>query len=61
LEIVKFDEKASNIYGDVRAELERKGLVIGAKATSVEIQSPKSHPHYLSTIIADDYPSAPSN
>lgn len=30
LEIVKFDEKASNIYGDVRAELERKGLVIGA-------------------------------
>ncbi len=30
LEIVKFDEKASNIYGVVRAELERKGLVIGA-------------------------------
>ncbi|KOR38021.1 twitching motility protein PilT [Planktothricoides sp. SR001] len=30
LEIVKFDEKASNIYGGVRAELERKGLVIGA-------------------------------
>lgn len=30
LEIVKFDEKASNIYGCVRAELERKGLVIGA-------------------------------
>jgi tRNA(fMet)-specific endonuclease VapC len=30
LEIVKFDEKASNIYGGIRAELERKGLVIGA-------------------------------
>ena len=27
---MKFDEKASNIYGGVRAELERKGLVIGA-------------------------------
>ncbi|MEA5496990.1 type II toxin-antitoxin system VapC family toxin [Limnoraphis robusta Tam1] len=30
LEIVPFDEKSTQTYGNIRAELERKGIIIGA-------------------------------
>lgn len=30
LEIVPYDEKAAKVYAEVRGELERKGMVIGA-------------------------------
>ena len=30
LEIVKFDQSAATIYGELRSDLERRGLVIGA-------------------------------
>ena len=30
LEILPFDEKATQTYGKIRAELERRGVVIGA-------------------------------
>lgn len=30
LEVLPFDEKATQTYGQTRAELERKGIVIGA-------------------------------
>lgn len=39
LEIVPFDEKSTQTYGNIRAELERKGIIIGAMDSLIASQA----------------------